>query len=223
MLDDWDKPNLKGLKLGVYWPWFRHADPEVVAACESMLKQFEARGAEICEIVIPNLEMNRVAHTVTIISEMAQAVSCWHAEHHREHGLDVRVTLDLGRSVTSLDYIQAQRVRTRMIAHFKNAFEQVDAILTPTTGIVAPPILKGALPDGESDLSKTADIMRFATAANMTGFPAITFPVGYTQSGLPIGMQAIGRAWEESLLLRIAVNAEEVVERKAPKVFYGIL
>jgi Asp-tRNA(Asn)/Glu-tRNA(Gln) amidotransferase A subunit family amidase len=222
-LDDWDKPNLKGLKLGVYWPWFRHADPEVVAACESMLKQFEARGAEISEIVIPNLEMNRVAHTVTIISEMAQAVSTWHKEHHREHGLDVRLTLDLGRSVTSLDYIQAQRVRTRMIAHFKNAFEQVDAILTPTTGIVAPPILKGALPDGESDLSKTADIMRFATAANMTGFPAITFPAGYTQSGLPIGMQAIGRAWEESLLLRIAVNAEEVVERKAPMVWYGIL
>ena len=221
-LDDWDKPNLKGLKLGVYWPWFRHADAEVVAVCESMLKQFEARGAEICEIVIPNLEMNRVAHTVTIISEMAQAVSYWHKEHHREHGLDVRLTLDLARTLTNLDYVLAQRVRTRMIAHFQHVFEQVDAILTPTTGIVAPPILKGALPDGESDLSKTTDIMRFVTVANMTGFPAITFPAGYTQSGLPIGMQAIGRAWAESLLLRLAVNAEEVVERKAPKVHFRI-
>jgi len=222
-LDDWDKPNLKGLKLGVYWPWFRHADAEVVAACESMLKQFEARGAEIREVVIPNLEMNRVAHTITIISEMAQAVSYYHKEHHREHGLDVRLTLDLARTLTSLDYIQAQRVRTRMIHHFDQAFTQVDAILTPTTSIAAPPILKGALPDGESDLTKTADIMRFVTAANLTGFPAVTFPAGYTQSGLPIGMQAIGRAWEEALLLRLAVNAEEVVERKAPKVHYRIL
>ena len=65
--------------------------------------------------------------------------------------------------------------------------------------------------------------MRFATQANMTGLPAVSFPVGYTAQGLPIGMQAIGRAWEESLLLRLTVNAEEVVERKAPKVWYGIL
>jgi len=119
--------------------------------------------------------------------------------------------------------VLAQRVRTRMIAHFQKAFEQVDAILTPTTAIVAPPILPGALPDGESDLSKTVEIMRFATAANMTGLPAITFPAGYTQSGLPIGMQAIGRAWEEALLLRVAVNAEEVVERRKPKIHYRIL
>jgi len=135
----------------------------------------------------------------------------------------VRLTLDLARTLTSLDYVLAQRVRTRMIAHFQKAFEQVDAILTPTTAIAAPPILKGALPDGESDLSKTADIMRFVTAANMTGFPAITFPAGYTAQGLPIGMQAIGRAWEESLLLRIAVNAEEAVERRKPKIHYRIL
>ena len=66
-------------------------------------------------------------------------------------------------------------------------------------------------------------IMRFATQANMTGLPAVSFPAGYTAQGLPIGMQAIGRAWEESLLLRIAVNAEEVVERRKPRVWYGIL
>jgi amidase len=51
----------------------------------------------------------------------------------------------------------------------------------------------------------------------------VTLPAGYTTQGLPIGMQTIGRAWEESLLLRIAVNAEEVVERKQPKVHYRIL
>jgi len=67
------------------------------------------------------------------------------------------------------------------------------------------------------------EIMRFTTAGNMTGLPAISFPAGYTKSGLPIGMQAIGRAWEESLLLRLALNAEEIVERKAPMVHYKIL
>ncbi len=180
-LKGWDNTNLKGLKLGVYWPWFRHADTEVVAACEAMLKEYEKMGCEIVEVVIPNLEANRVAHSITITSEMAQAMNETYGEHHKEHGLDVRVNLALARQFSATDYLTAQRIRTRMIDHFKNAFQQVDMILTPTTGISAPEIKKGALPEGESDLTTTIEIMRFATAANMTGLPAITFPVGYTQ------------------------------------------
>ena len=96
-------------------------------------------------------------------------------------------------------------------------------ILTPTTGIAAPEIKKAALPDSESDLTTTIEIMRFTTAANMTGLPAISFPVGYTKKGLPIGLQVIGRAWDEANLLRMALAAEQVVERKAPQVYYQIL
>ena len=96
-------------------------------------------------------------------------------------------------------------------------------IITPTAGIAAPEIKKGALPDGESDLTTTIEIMRFTTAANMTGLPAISIPVGYTQKGLPIGLQVIGRAWDEANLLRMALAAEQEVERKAPQVYYQIL
>ena len=219
----WDDLNLKGLNLGVYWEWFRHADAEVVAACEAMLREYKKMGCRIVEIVIPNLEANRVAHSVTITSEMAQAMQATYDEHHREHGLDVRINLALARQFTATDYVTAQRIRTRMMRHFQNAFRQADMILTPTAGIAAPEIKKGALPDGESDLTTTIEIMRFATAANMTGFPAITFPVGYTQKGLPIGLQVIGRAWDEANLLRMALAAEQVVERKRPQVYYQIL
>jgi len=96
-------------------------------------------------------------------------------------------------------------------------------ILTPTTAVASPAIKKGALPDGDSDLSVTVEIMRFATAANLTGLPAVTFPAGYTAQGLPIGMQAIGRPWQEHVLLRLASNAEQVVERKAPQVHFRML
>lgn len=222
-LRGWDDLNLKGLKLGVYREWFRHADAEVVAACEAMLGKYEKMGCEIVEIVIPNLEANRIAHSVTITSEMAQAMHATYDEHHKEHGLDVRVVLALARQFTATDYITAQRIRTRMIRHFKNAFQQADMILTPATGIAAPEIRKGALPDGESDLTTTIEIMRFTTAANMTGLPAISLPVGYTQKGLPIGLQVIGRAWDEASLFRMALAAEQVVERKAPQVYYKIL
>jgi Asp-tRNA(Asn)/Glu-tRNA(Gln) amidotransferase A subunit family amidase len=222
-LGNWDQLNLNGLKLGIYKPWFQHADPEVVAACESMLKRFTEMGAEIIEITIPDLELNRVAHLVTIASEMSQAMSYTYAEHHKEHGLDVRINLVLGRSLTSHDYLLAQRARTRIINNFKHALEQVDLIITPTTGIAAPLIPKDALPDGNSDLSTLIEIIRFVTSGNMTGLPAISFPVGYTKNGLPIGMQAMGRAWEEHQLLRLAVNAEKVLERKEPQVHYKFL
>jgi Asp-tRNA(Asn)/Glu-tRNA(Gln) amidotransferase A subunit family amidase len=222
-LENWNQLNLRKLKLGVYKQWFQHADPEVVAACESMLKRFTDMGAEIREIVIPDLELNRVAHTVTIVGEMVQAMSYTYKEHHREHGLDVRLNLALGRAFSTSDYLLAQRARTRIINNFNRVLENVDMILTPSTGIAAPPIPKDALPNGNSDLTTTIEIMRFVTAGNMTGLPAISFPVGYTKDGLPIGMQAMGRAWEESKLLRLAVNAEQAIERKEPQVHYKIL
>ncbi len=222
-LENWDQHTLRGLKLGVYKQWFQHAESEVVAACETMLKRFTDMGAEIREIIIPDLELNRIAQTVTIVSEMVQAMSYTYAEHRREHGLDVRLNLALGRAFNAQDYLMAQRARTRIINNFKRVLEEVDMILTPTTAIAAPPIPKDALPNGNSDLSTTIEIMRFVTAANMTGLPAISFPVGYTTNGLPIGMQAMGRAWEESLLLRLAVNAEQAIERKEPQVHYKVL
>ncbi|MBK8780401.1 MAG: amidase [Anaerolineales bacterium] len=222
-LEGWDNKNLKGLKIGVYWPWFRHADAETVAACEAMLKEYEKMGCEIVEITIPDLEANRIAHSVSILTEMAQAMNATYDKHHKEHALDVRINLALARQFKATDYLIAQRIRTRMINHFNNAFKQADVILTPTTGVTAPEIKKGALPDGESDLSTTIEIMRFATAANLTGLPAITFPIGYTQKGLPIGLQVMGKAWDESTLLRMALTAEQVVERKAPQVHFKIL
>ena len=133
------------------------------------------------------------------------------------------IYLALARRFTATDYVTAQRIRTRMIQHFKDAFQSVDVILTPTTGLPAPAIPTNALPDGNSDLTTTVEIMRFVTAANLTGLPAISFPAGYTSRDLPIGMQAIGKPWDESTLLRLALAAERLVERKTPQVLYSVL
>jgi Asp-tRNA(Asn)/Glu-tRNA(Gln) amidotransferase A subunit family amidase len=223
VLDGWDDMDLRGLKLGVYWPWFRHAEAEVVGACEALLKGFEKLGGRIVEVSIPDLEANRVAHSITILSEMAQAMEATRAEHNSGHGLDVRLNLALARRLSATDYVMAQRVRTRMINHFADVFRLADVVLTPSSGLAAPLIRQGALPDGESDLSTTIEIMRFATVANMTGLPAISFPAGYTGKGLPIGMQAMGRPWEEHTLLRLARVAETMTQRRKPEVFFNLL
>jgi Asp-tRNA(Asn)/Glu-tRNA(Gln) amidotransferase A subunit family amidase len=222
-LEGWQGLDLHDLTLGVYWPWFRHATSEVVAACEAMLRALQQMGAALREITIPDLEAARVAHTVAIVSEMAQALEGTYTAHHREHSLEVRINLVIARMMTGRDYIRAQRVRTRTIAHFARALEQVDAIVTPGTALAAPAIPATALPHGDSDLSTLVEIMRFVTPANLTGLPAISFPAGYDEDGLPIGFQAIGRAWEEPTLLRLARAAEQVVERRKPEVHFSML
>lgn len=222
-LEGFDKTDLDGITLGVYQPWFEHAAPEVVAACKHMLAGLQSRGAQVREISIPELDATRIGHLVTITSEMLAAMAPYAKEHWKEYGLEIRTNLDLARAFTASDYLKALRIRTRSMAHFNQILTGVDAIVTPSTGCTAPPILPDALPAGESDLTTLLEIMRFATAANFTGLPAISFPAGYDSKGLPVGFQAIGRAWHEHVLLRIARVAEGLVERKAPKVLFDLL
>jgi Asp-tRNA(Asn)/Glu-tRNA(Gln) amidotransferase A subunit family amidase len=219
-IDEAPPADLRGVTLGVYWPWFRHASPEIVAGCESLVHALVARGAELREVDVPDLDMMRVAHIVTITSEMVAAMMPYDHRHRHDFGLDARANLASARSSTAAEYVRAQRIRTRAIAAFQRALSDVDAIVTPSTGVVAPRINPGAQPLGESDLSTTTEIMRFAFPSNFTGHPAISFPAGYDSSGLPVGLQAIGRPWGERMLLRIAAAAELIVERKAPRRWY---
>jgi Asp-tRNA(Asn)/Glu-tRNA(Gln) amidotransferase A subunit family amidase len=220
-LTDWQKPGLKGVRLGIYKEWFEHASPEVVKAGYAMLEQYKKLGAQVIEIEIPELNEMRVAHAVTILAEMALCMRD-HAEHEKEHALAVRLSLVLGRLFTAMDYINAQRMRTRALAIFANVFKQVDVILTPGTALAAQPVPAGGYEVGWSDLGVDTEMMRFVFPGNLTGLPGITFPVGYDSRGLPIGMQAIGRHWEENLLLRVAYNAEQVVQRVTPKRYYRV-
>jgi Asp-tRNA(Asn)/Glu-tRNA(Gln) amidotransferase A subunit family amidase len=72
-------------------------------------------------------------------------------------------------------------------------------------------------------MSTMTELMRFVVCANFCGLPAISFPAGYDGKGLPIGIQAIGRHWEEDLLLRLANVAEQMFERRKPAAYYEIL
>jgi len=222
-LDTFDDVDLRGLILGVYRPWFEHASPAMVEGCSKLLKDLEQMGAEVREIEIPELDAARIAHLVTIVSEMAAGVDRHQQDHRRDWGLDVRLSLAMARSLSSRDYIQAQRIRTRTIAHFERALARVDAIVTPATGCTAPRIRADALPGGESDLTTTLEIMRFSTPPNLTGHPAISIPAGHDAGGLPVGLQAIGRYWHEHTLLRLAHAAERAVTRRVPRINYRMI
>ncbi|MFW6293341.1 MAG: amidase [Spirochaetota bacterium] len=221
-IEGWNRGDLKGVTLGVFAPWFHHADAEVVAACESRLERLVDSGAEVHEVDIPDLDALRIAHAVTILSEMTSAMSAY-PQARRSFAPATRISLALARSFTSDDYVRAQRVRAEAMERFRGIFESVDALITPTSAITAPAIPRNGVPSGVSDLGTVIETIRFAVPANMLGHPAISFPAGYTSTGLPIGMQAMGAHWSEHLLLRISNVAEQIVTRIAPEVRYRLL
>ncbi len=219
-LKDWNKGDLDGVTAGIYPEWFEHADPEVVKVNYELIEKLKTRGLKVKEIEIPELNATRVAHAITILSEMAICLKKFAAQRQQQ-GAAVRLSLVIGEVLTAMDYLQAQRMRTRAMNHFNSIFSDVDVILTPATAKASQPILPGGLKGGWSDLSLDTEMMRFIIPGNLLGLPAISFPSGFDSRGMPIGMQAIGRHWDESLLLRTAYNAEQIVERKLPKIYFG--
>ena len=213
--DDLERDTLEGLTVGVYRPWFTHASAEVVAANDAQLATFERRGARIVDVEIPELEVARVAHLVTITSEALSSINRQVGGNRAIFGAETRVVLALAAHFTAADYVQAQRVRTRAIRQVEAALTQCDVIATPATGTTAPAIAADSAM-GVSDVTTSTEIMRFAFLLNFTGHPAITFPVGTGAHGLPIAMQLIGRAWREDVLLRFAAMAERDVPRRTP-------
>jgi Asp-tRNA(Asn)/Glu-tRNA(Gln) amidotransferase A subunit family amidase len=93
----------------------------------------------------------------------------------------------------------------RLFAH------HVDLVLTPSTAITAPPIPPRALWRGEVNATLTSDATRFMQLANLTGLPGVTVPAGYDDNDLPIGLHLMAKWYDESLLLRMAKVAEEVL------------
>jgi Asp-tRNA(Asn)/Glu-tRNA(Gln) amidotransferase A subunit family amidase len=221
-LAGWDAPDLQGVRLGVYRAWFEHAEPDVVRACDAALERLVALGATVREVQIDDLELLRVAHGITILSEMTQSMA-HHRESPRAHAPGVRLALAVARRLTAADYVWAQRVRTRAMALFADALAKVDMIVTPTTAITAPPLPQPMPPEGWLDVASTLAVMRFIVAGNLLGLPALTVPVGYDRGGLPIGLQLTGRAWEEALLLRAGRLLEAHVQRRRPATYIDLL
>ncbi|MBK9260883.1 MAG: amidase [Polyangiaceae bacterium] len=215
--------DLRHLRFGFYRPWVEHASPEVTRAVWDALDVFRQQGAEIIEVSVPELDRVRIAQAITILCEMATCMERFDAEHRRDYGLGVRINLAIARSLTGRDYVQAQRMRTRFQRHLATVFEKVDVIVTPTTAQTAPPIAADVFPRGESNLEVTSNLMRYSFPANLSGNPALSVPGGYDAHARPIGIQLMGRPWEEHVLLRAGEVLERRVARRSPVIHTRLL
>lgn len=194
--------------------FFDHVDGEVEQALGAAARELEQLGARIEDVQLPHIEDSVTPSTHLALAEATrfhQAAGYFPARA-QEYGEDVRKRLGMGDEVRAVDYLAALEARDRVAEDFRSVFERVDALLAPTTPIAAPKLGEGMLTIDDEEESVRSALVRLNRSANFVGLPAISVPCGFTRAGLPIGMQIIGRAWEEPLLLRIAYAYEQATE-----------
>ncbi|WP_408891027.1 amidase [Myxococcus faecalis] len=217
-LSGYERADLTGVRLGICWPYFEDASADVVARCKEAVRALTAAGATVVEVPAPDLNTVLWTHSCIILSEMAESMLPHSREHASDFGLDSRTNLAIGRHFRATDLVHALRHRHRLTRELLAVMAGVDVLVTPSTATTAPLIPEGTLPDGESNLPVVDALMRFVREGNLTGFPALSVPAGHDSAGLPVGLQLMGRPYEEHLLLRLGRVVERATSARTPAV-----
>ncbi|MES1907101.1 MAG: hypothetical protein MHM6MM_000284 [Cercozoa sp. M6MM] len=219
--------SLEGLRVGVFEDWTNDVVCETTkTAFAQSIESLRDLGATIVPIRMRDIPLSRIAHTLTIITEMRAAVSGLpeFAANKWRMNPTSRIILSLAEQADAVSYIQAQRVRDRCMKDAMRLFaEECDVIVTPASGVM-PPAYPNCPNNLASDVTKTGEVMKFAQWANFTGVPGITFPVAYDEStGVPIALQVMADHWREDLCLRVASAFERRLERQRPALHFDVL
>ena len=218
--------SLHGMKVGIYSQFFRHADKGVVSSCQKSVGVLEQLGAEVKEIVIPELEESRVAHFCLISSEMLNNLAIDVERHFDEFNPETLLLLRAAHDFPAKEYINSLKQRARIIKIMEDIFKDVDLIVTPSSAIPAPKIRPGAASHGVLDGTTSGQLMRFMFLANIAGLPAISVPVGVSEEGLPIGLQIMAPWHEDGLLIKVGHALESEMKQvlhKPPQVYHDLL
>ena len=201
--------SIKRLRIG--FPeefFFDRLDPSVESAVRGAIARAESLGAMVLPVRLPDVEaLNAVARMVLLAE--ASAVAEPALEHREMFGPDVLALLDQGRLVPATDYINAQRLRRKMRRDFDKLWNDVDCFMTPTTPNTAPMIGDTTVRLGGRDEDVRLATTRLVRGINALGYPALSMPCGLSGNGLPIGLQIVGPAFEEALILRVAAALED--------------
>jgi aspartyl-tRNA(Asn)/glutamyl-tRNA(Gln) amidotransferase subunit A len=205
--------GLKGLRIGVPHDHFMAAmEPDVGAAIQDALGVLKQAGAALVDVRFPPLEPVIGAHRSIIFCEAAAA----HEELIRTRAADlsdeVRPLLQSGLFLTASQYLAAQQARKKVIAAYRELWRSFDVLVTPTSPIAAPPIGATTARLGDKEIPLVRLFLDLTLPFNLTGQPAISVPCGFTKSGLPIGLQFVGRPFDEATLFRAAAAYESATD-----------
>ena len=229
--------DIKGLKVGLpkeYRPDGLNA--EICAYWDKAAEYLKARGAEVVEISLPHTKYALATYYVLAPAEASSNLARYDGIRYglrkdgetldklyintrtEGFGAEVKRRIMIGTYVLSAGYydayyIKAQKMRRLIHDDFINAFKQCDIILTPTSPVTAFPIGDESMKNNPINMYLN-DV--FTVSVNLAGLPALSLPIGLSQSGLPYGMQLIGRPFDEGTIFNVAakIEADAKFERK---------
>ena len=231
-----EKP-IRGLKLGVAKEYFGEGlEEEVRAAVEAAIDKLKDLGCEIIPVSLPHTPYAIPTYYLIATAEASSNLARYDGVRygHRARGArtlsemyrrsrdegfgtEVKRRIMLGTYALSAGYydayyLKAQKVRTLLTRDFDEAFQKVDAIVTPTS-----PTAAFRLGEKSNDplAMYLADI--YTVTADLAGIPGISIPCGETREKLPIGLQILGKHFDEATILRIAHSYEQASKAEAPR------
>ncbi|MFZ0133632.1 MAG: Asp-tRNA(Asn)/Glu-tRNA(Gln) amidotransferase subunit GatA [Desulfobacterales bacterium] len=222
--------SLKGLRVGIPREYYgiEGLDPEVSAAVEAATRVIEDLGAERVAVSLPHTRYVIAVYYVIAPSEASSnlarfdgvkygfreetasdLIDMYRRTRSRGFGTEVQRRIIIGTYCLSAGYYdayygKASQVRTLITEDFKKAFERCDVILTPVTPT---PAFKMDEKVDDPLTMYLSDI--FTLSANLAGIPGISLPCGYSSDGLPIGLQILGRHFDEQRLFQVAHGFEQ--------------
>jgi len=204
-----EKVSIKGLRVGVpHNFYFEHLDPNVESAVGNAISRAETLGAIVKKVTVPDIIALNALARVILLAE-ASAVAEPLLNRGEQFGPDVLALFQQGRLIAATDYVNAQRLRRKARREFDRLWSEVDCLATPTTPNTAPRIGDSTVRLGGREEDVRLATTRLVRGVNALGLPALSIPCGLSSERLPIGLQLIGPAFQEHLLLKIGAALED--------------
>ncbi|MAO54208.1 MAG: Asp-tRNA(Asn)/Glu-tRNA(Gln) amidotransferase GatCAB subunit A [Rhodospirillaceae bacterium] len=232
--------GVKGLRVGIPAEYTMDGMPaEIQALWDQGAEWLKAQGAEIKPVSLPHTKYALPAYYIVAPAEASSNLARYDGVRYglrvegetldemyantrgEGFGAEVRRRVMIGTYVLSAGYydayyVKAQKVRTRILEDFTKAFQDVDVLLTPTAPNAAFPV--GAKMDDPIAMYLN-DV--FTVPANLAGLPGISVPAGLDKDGLPLGLQLVGKPFDEATLFRCAQALEEAADFTALPKYLG--
>jgi aspartyl-tRNA(Asn)/glutamyl-tRNA(Gln) amidotransferase subunit A len=188
--------GLAGVRIGVPDAYFFDGlHPEIDAAMQAALASLRELGAELRPVSLPASAYGASASWVIAYSEAFVYHEAWFRERAHDYTPAFYHKVAAAGLTSAAERITAQRIRQHVTREMVEALREVDAIVTPGSRV---------LPSGTPD----ADMRSLSRPVSLAGLPALSVPVGFAQDATPMGMQIVGRAWDEATLFRVGAAYE---------------
>jgi aspartyl-tRNA(Asn)/glutamyl-tRNA(Gln) amidotransferase subunit A len=197
------RESLEGLTIGVPTAFYvDDLDTDTARILDETVATLKREGAQVVAVELPDQRQLTAACQFVLATEAAAFHKRWMIERAQEYGPQVLMRLQNGLAISGVSYLEAMRWRGPALAAYLAATAGVDMVLAPVAPVAAPTIAEsdvGNTPDAEAVIQR---LTRFTRPVNYLGLPSLAIPAGFNGAGLPVGMQLIGRPFDEATLLR---------------------